>query len=165
MNAIRNRCGDDPGSRLEGAGAVSEIIAAVRNELSRDVATEAGSRSDWFFMVRAEGLMRSLLPALDWLGTHKDYPLTIDTIRNAFELPWLRALATRQLVLLQDRGSGAFRKFCDADDMPLELLMVVRGYVGMVPDGDEAERQHQFVTMFFCAGFTRLRRDIAHWVH
>jgi intracellular multiplication protein IcmO len=142
MNAIRNRCGDDPGSRLEGAGAVSEIIAAVRNELSRDVATEAGSRSDWFFMVRAEGLMRSLLPALDWLGTHKDYPLTADTIRSAFEWPWIRSLVTQRLVLLQDRRSGDFREFCVAHDMPVELLVAVRGYVGTAPDGDEAERQH-----------------------
>jgi len=141
------------------------MIATVNDELSRDVSAEAAPQSNAFFMMKATALMRDLLPVLDWLGTHKDFPLTIDAIRSAFELPWLRALATQHLVLLQDRRSGEYRRFCVAGEMPFELFAPIGEYVAMVPEGDQAERQHQFLLMCFSAGFTRLRCDIARWVH
>ena len=136
------------------------MIATVNDALSRDVADENGSRSDAVFRLRAEGLMRNLLPVLDWLGTYKGFPLTIDTIRSAFEWPWVRALARQQLVLLQDRRSGEYCDFCLAVEMPLALLLPVRDYVkevesievmgdGGASDGQVAERQHHLLTMYF----------------
>jgi intracellular multiplication protein IcmO len=151
------------------------MIATVNDVLSHDVGDEAGSRSDAVFRLRAAGLMRSLLPVLDWLGTYKDFPLTIDAIRSAFEWQWVRALARQRLVLLQDRRSGDYREFCVAAEMPLALLLPVRDYLAEVerivvmsgsaaPDDHEGERQHQLLTMYFMPGFTRLRCDIAHWI-
>lgn len=155
---------------------MNAMVATVNDALSRDAAEEAGSRSDAVFRLRAAGLMRRLLPVIDWLGTYKDFSLTIDTIRGAFEWPWVRALARQRLALLQDWRSSEYREFCDAAEMPLSLLLPVRDYVtelerisvisgGDASDDHEGERQHQLLTMFFCPGFTRLRCDIAHWVH
>jgi hypothetical protein len=121
------------------------MIAIVNDELSRDVAAKFEPQSHAFFMMKAAALMRDLLPVLDWLGTHKDFPLTIDAIRSAFELPWLRALVTQHLVLLQDRRSGEYRRFCVAREMPFDLWTPIREYVATNPNGDQAERQHQFL--------------------
>lgn len=150
------------------------MIATVDDALSREIVQEIGSRGDVVFRARAECLLRSLLPVLDWLGMRKDFPLTIDTIRSAFELPWLRSLTERRTVLLLDRRSGESRAFCSAYDMPSAMLVPLQQYVAELESmmmvcgqqsADEPERQHGFVTMYFAAGFTRLRCDIAHWVH
>jgi hypothetical protein len=152
------------------------MIATVDDVLSREFCEEIGARSDVVFRERAAKLMRSLLPALDWLGTHKDFPLNIDAIRSAFELPWLRSLERRRIVLLEDRRSGVSREFCSARDIPPGMLAPLQQYLaelesmvlvrGNQASGDVEEvRQHGFVTMHFTSGFTKLRCDIAHWVH
>jgi hypothetical protein len=152
------------------------MIATVDAVLSHELAEESGSRSDVVFCRRAAHLKRGLLPVLDWLGTHKDFPLTIDTIRSAFELPWLCTLSKHRLVLLVHHRSGESRAFCSAHEMPAPLLVPLQHYVaelesvtvvgGQQVSGEpEQERQHRFVTMYFASGFTRLRCGIAHWVH
>jgi hypothetical protein len=60
--------------------------------------------------------------------------------------------------------------------MPESLLARLQGYVSEMAssaiavgqnaaDGAEPERLHRFATMYFMHGFTRLRCNIAHWVH
>jgi hypothetical protein len=155
---------------------VNAMIATVNDVLSREIGEEIGSRCDVVFREGAAKLTRTLLPALDWLGTHKDFPLNIDAIRSAFELSWLHSLVGRRIVLLQDRRSGESREFCSARDMPPAMLVPLQQCVaelrsmaigrGNQASGDlEEVRQHDFVTMYFASGFTKLRCDIAHWVH
>lgn len=151
---------------------MTAMITTVDNVLSRELAAATVVGSDVVFRDRAAHLKRSLLPALDWLGARKEFPLNIDTIRSAFEWEWLSSLTQRRIVLLQDRGSGEWRAFCSAWDMPTPLLDPLEQYVRTVvvrndlrTGSDEDERQHGLVTMYFAAGFTRLRCDIAHWVH
>lgn len=155
---------------------MNATIETVEEVLSQDIRESNCALSDVMFRERAACLLRHLLPALDWLGAHKDFPLNIDTIRGAFEWPWLCLLAEQRIVLLQDRRSGESRKFCTAWDMPRPLLVPLQRYVAEVArvivvrgehiaEEAEPERQHRFVTMYFMPGFTRLRCDIAHWVH
>ncbi len=154
---------------------MNATIVTLAEVLSRDLRKPNCAGSDVVFRERAAWLLRDLLPVLEWLGTHKDYPLNIDTIRGAFEWSWLCSLAEQYIVLLQDRGSGASREFCTVWDMPTPLLAPLQRYVAEVAsvvvvrgqhpaDETEQERQHCFATMYFMPGFTRLRCDIAHWI-
>jgi len=159
-----------------GSGIVREIIATVAKVLASDLNNPERVGTDVVFRERAAVLLQDLLPVLDWLGTHRAFPLNIDTIRCAFEWTWLCSLAELHVVLLQDRGSGAWKEFCAVLDMPESLLAPLQSYVSemasaAIPvsqdasDETEPERLHRFATMYFMHGFTRLRCNIAHWVH
>lgn len=153
-----------------------EIVSTVAVVLASDLRSPERGGTDVVFRERAAGLLRDLPPVLDWLGTHRNYPLNIDTICGAFEWSWLCSLAELNVVMLQDRGSENWKEFCAGSDMPDSLLAPLQRYVSEVAracfagdqsarDETEPERFHRFTTMYFLSGFTRLQNDIAHWIH
>jgi len=155
---------------------VREIVVTVAKVLASDLNNPERAGTDIVFRERAAVLLQDLLPVLDWLGTHRAFPLNVDTIRGAFEWTWLCSLAELHVVLLQDRGSGAWKELCTMLDVPEPLLAPLQRYVSEMTraaiagsqstaDGTEPERLHRFATMYFMHGFTRLRCNIAHWVH
>lgn len=154
---------------------MTATIVNVAEALSRDLRSPKFGEGDTLFRERAACLLRDVVPALDWLARYKDFPTTIDTVRSAFEWRWIRTLATRRLVLLQDRRSGDYRAFCAVWDMPARLLAPFQRYVAdmgiLVVAGTEdpvdetaQEKLHSYVTMHFASGFTQLRCDVARFI-
>lgn len=115
---------------------MNATIETVAEFLSHDIREPAHAGPDVMFRKRAACLLQHLLPVLDWLGTHKGFPLNIDTIRCAFEWPWLRSLTDRRIVLLQDRRSGEPRQFCSTRDIPRPILVPLERYVAEVASMD-----------------------------
>lgn len=146
---------------------------AIRELLASQLGERTDTDPNGVFRERAVALIGTITPVLVWLRDHRGVVLNIDLIRSSIELPWIWKVAMDKVLPLRDPRTGVVTEFDLSGEVPEDVLVPLRAYLGEVPGYDTSlppdkqkdskpREQHGYAQFYFTPIFTLLSVSLGH---